>query len=58
MNENVKYVVLMSWDEDNRTVMKWGRGKTIEDIYDGMSFYQDEHPELTYEIYEVSTKVN
>ena len=55
--KEVHFVVLMEWDEDNRTIMKWGRGETIDDIYDGLSFYQDEHPDLKYEIYEVSKRV-
>ena len=55
--KKVNYVVLISWDEGNRTVMKWGRGETIDDIYDGLSFYQNEHPDLRYEIYEVNKKV-
>ena len=52
----VNYIVLMEWVKDNRTVMKWGRGKTLDDIYDGMSFY-DSNPDFKYEIYKVSEKV-
>ena len=55
--KKVNYVVLIEWDEDTRGVMKWGRGETLDDIYDGLSFYQDAHPNLKYEIYEVNKKV-
>lgn len=55
--KKVNYVVLMSWDEDNKTVMKWGIGEDLESIYDGLSFYQNAHPDLKYEIYEVNKKV-
>ena len=55
--KEINYIVLMEWDENNRTIMKWGRGETLDDIYDGLSFYKDEHPNMGYEIYEVNKVV-
>ena len=52
----VNYIVLMSWDEGNHTKMSWGRGETLQDIEDGMSFFQNK-PNFEYEIYEVSKKI-
>lgn len=54
----VNYVVLMEWVDSNRIVMKWGRGKTLEDIYNGLDLYKSMHSDLKYEIYKVSEKVN
>lgn len=55
--KEVNYIVLMEWIDSNRIVMKWGRGETFDEIFDGLNFYQDMHPDLKYEIYEVNKRV-
>ena len=51
---NVKYVVLMETVVDNKTVMKWGRCKTQEDVDDFIEIYDANYPNAHFEVYETN----